>query len=824
MNHSEAPVAPSPRAGGLRRGGQGAMPPLLAILLAIGALEVLLLVLLPWLLAHGTDSLWVQSERLAHLALAVLGSTVFGALAGVSAERRGHSPWWALLGHVGSALAPCLAAFGLVETSPLVARLAPAMAGTLGALLPLAWKAPEKPWEPGRGTQELSRVAYALGNIWLGISLLAVLAGAIWWGSWVENAYGHKAAMAMIYTSGWLGFVFFAFTVSLVAATLRKYPWRVDQTGWIVVHIALVLVIVGSMMSFWAKREGELVLGEGEASSSFLAENQTRLVLEEAREVSGRLHWRKLDEAICRFDGNPAAMEPREKTVLHGPADQTFEVEVARWLPDARKREQLSNTAKEPLFGVAGNVTMPGAGMSRPFTLSEDGGETGDPSLLSMACRRVQDEAAATMLKQPEAGFGALEVLDAADKVLLRVPLEPGEVDAKLQARPLSFDVELPGTGIHVHGKALYANWQLTGTTADRTPVDASPDDPRNPAIALTLNGPRGEDVRWAFAWYPDLLPPTPERNVYSDLRVRLRWFVMPRGALWFVTSGSSEPFWAFRSRSGEIRHGALVAGQALDLGIPLTITPTEVFSHLDRKEVWDFAGYVPQQSVAEVRITHAGGSTKGWLPLQAEPITFESGDEMYRLRWQRTREALPFNLKLHDFRRDFYPGSANESTFESYLRINDAERFREGADIKIDMNHPLRYQGWRLFQARYSTEGGETTILQVNRDPGLAVIYPACALLTLGMVLVFFQKPFLRQLGQWAAKRSPLARFGASQLAIALGLVSTLPGVLVISLLPAGPVQGLGALAIALGIVLESLWVLRWLGPRLVQPQKEVS
>ncbi len=820
MNHVQAPLALDPRAGGLRRGGPAAMPPVLAILLLIGAVEILLLVLLPWLLAHGTDSAWVQSERLAHLALAVLGSTVFGAIAGITAERRGNSPWWALLGHAGSVVAPLVAAFGLVESSPLAARLAPAMAGTLGALMPLAWKAPATAWEPGPGTRTLARLAHAAGNIWLGISLLALLAAAIWWGSWVENAFGHKAAMAMIYTSGWLGFVFFAFTVSLVAATLRKYPWRVDQTGWIVVHLALVMIIVGSMMSFWAKREGELILGEGEAASSFLAENQTRIVLEEAREVSGRLSWRKLDEAICRFDGNPAAMEPQEELSLAGPSDQTFEVKVLRWFPDARKSEELSDDAKEPLFGVSGTIEMPGGGMSRPFTLSEDGGETGDPTLLSMACRRVVDEEAATLLRQSGAGFGALEILDPADKVLLRVPLEPGAMDAAMAARPVPFDVEIPGTGIHAVGKALYANWQLDGTTSERRPVDASPDDPRNPALALMLKGPRGEDVRWAFSWYPDLLPPTPERNVYSDLRVRLRWFALPKGALWFVARAGAEPFWAFRSRSGEVRHGPVTAGKALELGIPLSITPSRMYSHLARREVWNFAGYSPQQSVAEVQIKHPGGETTAWLPLQ-ESTSFECGEEMYRLRWQRTREPIPFTLKLHDFRRDFYPGSANESTFESYLRLSDDDRFRSGADIKIDMNHPLRFKGWRLFQARYSTENGETTILQVNRDPGLPVIYPACALLSLGMVLVFFQKPFLRQLGRWAASKTSFARFGAAQLAVALALASTLPGVLVISLLPPGPVQGLGALAIALGVVLESVLVVRWLGPRLDPARK---
>ena len=50
--------------------------------------------------------------------------------------------------------------------------------------------------------------------------------------------------------------------------------------------------------------------------------------------------------------------------------------------------------------------------------------------------------------------------------------------------------------------------------------------------------------------------------------------------------------------------------------------------------------------------------------------------------------------------------------------------KFPKGEDIKIDMNHPLRLDGWRLFQSRFGGDG-RTTILQVNRDPGLVITYP---------------------------------------------------------------------------------------------------
>lgn len=810
------------RAGGLRVPARGEMPHLFAVLMSIAATELLLLVLVPWLFVHGTDSLWVSSERLSYLGLSVLSGLVFGTLGGVFAERRGDSPWWALAGQTGVLAAPIFAATNMVENQPFMARVLVAALGTAGAIGASLPSKGSAAWTAGRVTHALARMCHAIGNIWLGISWLVLLTASIFWGSWVETIYGHKAAMATIYASGWIGFIFFAFLLSLVAATLRKYPWRVDQTGWIVVHIALVLIIVGSLMSFWGKREGELMLAEGESSSHFQAEDQTRFILEEARTVGEKTVWRKVEEVICRFDTNPANMEPGEHVRFKVAGEDAFDITVARWFADADRSEVATDDGKEPRIAVRGKIDMPG-GMDGPFLLSEGGEERGDPTLLMMGMRRLPDALAGEQLRAAAPGQGTLEVLDASGAVLLSHPVTSGDYNAEKGNRPLTIDAEIPGTGVRLKGKAMYANWQLLGAQGSRKPMDASPNDPRNPAAAFSLEGPKGSDPRWAFTWYPEILAPAPERNVYSEFTVRWRWFPVPRGTLWFLGGEGVESFWAYQSRSSGLRHGQVVPGTALELGIPLQVTPQQIFTHLRETEKWDFKGFSPMQSVAQLNVNVDGMNSEAWLPLGGS-IPLERAGERFRLRWQRTQLPLPFQLMLHDFRRDYYPGSTQESTFESYLRLRDHDQFKDGADIKIDMNHPLRLNGWRLFQARYSTEGGESTILQVNRDPGLFVIYPACAILVLGMVLVFFQKPFLRAIGRKLAQRTPLTRFGGALLAIALVTAATLPGVLVIGFLPSGPGKGVGALLVALGLVLETWLVSSVLTARVERAAKEAA
>ncbi len=118
----------------------------------------------------------------------------------------------------------------------------------------------------------------------------------------------------------------------------------------------------------------------------------------------------------------------------------------------------------------------------------------------------------------------------------------------------------------------------------------------------------------------------------------------------------------------------------------------------------------------------------------------------------------------VKDIRRD--PGTTVAKTFESYLWLDDHEKAADKPlPVKIDMNHPLRYKGWRLFQSRFSSGTSETTFLQVNRDPGRLLLYVACTLLAAGLVIAFFQKPFLRALGRRLKRSnaSPEKRFLAA-------------------------------------------------------------
>ena len=98
----------------------------------------------------------------------------------------------------------------------------------------------------------------------------------------------------------------------------------------------------------------------------------------------------------------------------------------------------------------------------------------------------------------------------------------------------------------------------------------------------------------------------------------------------------------------------------------------------------------------------------------------------------------LPFAIKLNDFQLERYPGSMAPSSYASEVTVikKDGKTY----DYRIFMNNTLSEGNFLFFQSSYfPDESG--TILSVNNDPGKWPTYLGYFLLTLGLLLNFFDK-----------------------------------------------------------------------------------
>lgn len=115
----------------------------------------------------------------------------------------------------------------------------------------------------------------------------------------------------------------------------------------------------------------------------------------------------------------------------------------------------------------------------------------------------------------------------------------------------------------------------------------------------------------------------------------------------------------------------------------------------------------------------------------------FRLGDADISLEWGSKQIELPYSLKLDDFVMDKYPGSMSPSSYESHVTLLDPANGKNEA-IRIFMNNPLEYGGFKFFQSSFDRDE-MGTVLSVNHDPGKIPTYLGYFLLTLGMALNFF-------------------------------------------------------------------------------------
>ena len=219
-------------------------------------------------------------------------------MASIAAERRNRSPWAFLLGHAGFWVALALAAADW-DVEPPPRRAAARRLRGVPRLHRDAARDGHSPAPRRRPSRRPLRaicwLTGACGNIWFGITLMGAIAVSVGAGTIVESTYTARAAQHAVYRAPWFGAIFFTAGLSMLCATFRKWPFRLEQAGWLTVHTGLALVVIGSMVSFLTTVEGDVEIVEGQRVESFKLATQTRL-----GRVGGRSPARAASNASSR--------------------------------------------------------------------------------------------------------------------------------------------------------------------------------------------------------------------------------------------------------------------------------------------------------------------------------------------------------------------------------------------------------------------------------------------------------------------------------------------------------------------------------------------
>ena len=118
---------------------------------------------------------------------------------------------------------------------------------------------PHQPW-PVR----LSLRAYeALASLKLAVLVIAASAVVLGWATLVESRYGTKAVHFGIYGTWWFTALNVLLGLNVLCAALIRFPWKRYQTGFVITHAGIIILLVGTLFTRLGGIDAQLPVFEG---------------------------------------------------------------------------------------------------------------------------------------------------------------------------------------------------------------------------------------------------------------------------------------------------------------------------------------------------------------------------------------------------------------------------------------------------------------------------------------------------------------------------------------------------------------------------------
>jgi len=158
-------------------------------------------------------------------------------------------------------------------------------------------------------------------------------------------------------------------------------------------------------------------------------------------------------------------------------------------------------------------------------------------------------------------------------------------------------------------------------------------------------------------------------------------------------------------------------------------------FPHAEEKWEFEKVDRPSPLTTAAIQISFQGKDY--WLQ-QEDILKLFTTNSAYIISYGTRRIDLGFNIFLKEFSVGRYPGSSMASSYESKVHVEG-----ENLEYTISMNEPLKHNGLTIYQASFqeNEQGPIASIFSVNYDPGRWIKYLGSFLMTLGTVLLFYNK-----------------------------------------------------------------------------------
>lgn len=234
-----------------------------------------------------------------------------------------------------------------------------------------------------------------LASLKLAVISLSTLAAVLAYATFFESWHGASAAQEWIYRSPGFAILLAFLGANILCAALIRYPWKKRQTGFVITHVGLLIVLAGSWISVRSADEGQVGMLEGQTMSHLVRRDdaivRVRKLDPETGEPSrdfgvfelpfrpGHFEWgggRPLPHGILAslfHTVTGGAFENRNPTMLLTRPKDPFQIRVKQFLPASMPSVvHEADPAGDPMVKIRPRVKAPGmAQMTDVFDESE---------------------------------------------------------------------------------------------------------------------------------------------------------------------------------------------------------------------------------------------------------------------------------------------------------------------------------------------------------------------------------------------------------------------------------------------------------------------
>ncbi len=531
-----------------------------------------------------------------------------------------------------------------------------------------------------------------------------------------------------IFHSYWFSFLLVLLCVNLGCCTVKRWRNKVLMIGFLVTHISIIMILVGCSIDLLLGVKGNVNVYEGKSVDHFIVWNNYQdykkvplgfQVFCDDFMIEKHPPKYKLITYVKDKDKQKAVpIKVGKKISVPG---SNYAVTVKDFIPDADVQHEPINVSDEPKNPALyiqllanGNATAEG------WLLAKDRNWYNDTQRDLKIDYVWADNAEEHEKLANAAGKSAKPTLDIrieGKNILKSIPVEKGG------------KVSIEGTDYVLEIKEFALDYS-------KRLVPLSEQEPNNPAVMVEISGPQGTDSRWSFSKYPDYQDKA-HQTVYKDIKLSC---TVPENF-----SDAKHRVRIVQSRSGKktityVKDEEVTSIEEWKLDESYNIADSELEIRI--------AKYFPSHSLKKKVVRRTGGH-EGHNHAPGE----HAGNPAIFIEMEGPRGKVtdwvfahtpPHWYSDNNFAVLYEQSGMEIKDYKSILRV--VENGKTMVTKTIEVNNPLKYKGFVLYQSSYDPEGERYTGLQVTRNPGLIVVYTGFILLCLGIVFIFYVKPFFRR------------------------------------------------------------------------------